>query len=393
MRKNPALFVLMGIMLINSLSYGIIIPLLYPYAARFGIDAFGLSMLFASFSLAQLLATPIIGRLSDRYGRKPLLLICLLGSSASLALFASAQSAIVLFIARLVDGVTGGNASVAQAVIADSTTGKERTKAFGLLGAAFGFGFLFGPALGGILSEISLSAPFWFSSVLALIGAVAGMVYLKETLNKEDRQPSSEPYFDARRLWRAMSKPAVGTVFLVSLIFTIALNSWIIGFQTFSNDVLRLSTRNIGLLFATFGLISVVMQAFGIRIILNKFKNKSRILLISLVAASLSILPLYFVHSFAPFFMVVLIYGIASSPIGTILSGLVSERSEAEDQGGILGINQSITSFGQIVGPLVGGAIAVYSPNLVFMVAGIIMGTTLLFSKKLLAPVRTKIDL
>lgn len=147
-------------MLVNALSYGTIIPLMYPYSARFGINALGLSLLFACFSLAQLIATPIIGRLSDKYGRKPLLLLCLGGTGLSLALFASAQNVAMLFVARILDGITGGNNSVAQAAIADSSTGKDRAQAFGLLGASYGFGFLLEPALGGVLSEISLSTPF-----------------------------------------------------------------------------------------------------------------------------------------------------------------------------------------------------------------------------------------
>ncbi|HEX7017676.1 MAG TPA: MFS transporter, partial [Patescibacteria group bacterium] len=117
MFKNPTLLMLALVMLVNALSYGTIIPLLYPYASRFGINAFSLSLLFISYSLFQFIATPIIGRLSDKYGRKPLLLLSLGGTSLSLALFASATTVPMLFIARIMDGITGGNMSVAQAVI------------------------------------------------------------------------------------------------------------------------------------------------------------------------------------------------------------------------------------------------------------------------------------
>ncbi len=393
MRKNPALLVLMAIMLINALSYGTIIPLLYPYASRFGINPLGLSLLFASFSLAQLVATPIIGRLSDKYGRKPLLLLCLGGTSLSLALFASAQSLAMLFVARILDGITGGNISVAQAVIADSTEGHERAAAFGLLGAAFGFGFLFGPALGGLLSTISLSAPFWFSSFLALAGTVAGTFFLRETLKKSSRQPSREPYFDINKIKNALTHSSTSNIFIATFIFTTALNCWIIGFQAFSNDVLTLSARDIGLLYASFGLISVIMQAVGIRLLLARFHNKPKILLISLVLSVAFILPLFFVHSFVPFFVILLFYAIVSSPIGPILSSLISERTKAEDQGGILGVNQSITSLGQIGGPIIGGISAGVSANFAFLASGAIMTGSLIFAKKIVHTSAPKADL
>jgi len=163
--QKRVMLVLGLVMLVNALSYGMFIPLQYPYASRFGITPVGLSIMLALFSASQFIATPIIGRLSDRFGRKPLLLISLLGTSLSLAFFALAQTAWMLFAARILDGITGGNNSVAQAVIADTTTGRDRAKSFGLLGALFGVGFLLGPALGGLLSRISLTAPFFSASL------------------------------------------------------------------------------------------------------------------------------------------------------------------------------------------------------------------------------------
>ncbi len=382
-------------MLVNALSYGIIIPLLYPYASRFGINPLGLSFLFASFSLAQLIATPIIGRLSDKYGRKPLLLICLAGSSISLALLATASNAFLFFIARIIDGVTGGNISVAQAVIADSTEGHERANAFGLLGAAFGFGFLVGPAIGGLLSEISLSTPFWFASALAAIGTLLGVVMLKETLKEKNKQVEKKrnSIFDIKSISHAFTNPLTGMTLLVSFIFLIALNAWIIGFQTFSNDTLKLSARDIGLMFATFGFISIVMQGFGIRILMKKIKHKKTILVWSLLLSALTVFPITLIHSFVPFFIMVLLYGIASSPITPVITALLSERTKAEDQGAILGINQSITSFAQIIGPILAGLIAVYSVNLVFFVAAVIITISLVATKWLYTPNVKPVDL
>lgn len=393
MRKNPTLIILALIMLVNAFSYGIIIPLLYPFSARFGINALGLSLLFASFSAAQLIATPIIGRLSDKYGRKPMLLLSLFGTAVSLALFASAGSVTMLFVARILDGITGGNNSVAQAVIADSTKGKDRAQGFGILGAAFGFGFLFGPAIGGFLSTISLATPFWFASALALIGTLAGVVFMKETLTEENRQRTSEKYFNTKNLISAFTNPLTGIVLAIIFIFTLGLNIWIIGFQTFTNDVLKLPARDIGMLFAGFGLIQVIMQSVGIRDIIKRIPNKNTIVTWSLLFSVIALSPLYFVHGFQLFFVIVMIYGIVSSPISPVITAILSERTKTEDQGGIMGINQSIISFGQILGPLIAGFIAIRSVNLVFALAAMIVFIALISTKHLHATSKAKLDL
>lgn len=361
-------------MLVNALSFGTLIPLLYPYAQRFGIGPFELSMLFASFSVAQLIATPIIGRLSDRYGRKPLLLWSLFGTGVSLSLFALSTAGWHLFVARILDGITGGNISVAQAMIADTTKGSDRAKAFGVLGAAFGFGFLFGPALGGVLSQVSLTAPFWFAASLAFLGSFLGWVLLPETLDRSQVQAvKKEGMFHFGKMLTSLFDTKIGPVFLISLLVATAFNVWILGFQTTSVDVLKMTPRDVGILFSVSGLVSIFMQAVGIRVLLKMVPRKRVLLLASLLVGAVFMLMHMVAVSVLLFAVISLIFMAVSAPQNPVISAMITERTNPEDQGAVLGLNQAYTSLGQIIGPLLAGMIAGFWVPGIFLAAVVVI--------------------
>lgn len=357
--KGTVLVLLAVVMLVNALSYGIIIPLLYPYAARFGFGPLQLGILFASFSIAQFVATPIIGRLSDKYGRKPLLLMSLLGTSGSLALFALAWSAPILFVARILDGITGGNITVAQAIIADSYPPKERSKGFGILGAAFGFGFLFGPALGGVLSAINITAPFWFASVLAAVASIIGYFILPETLSTQNRKTvHNEPLFNFSKLAKALFLPVVGPLLALTFLVNTGHMVLVLGFQTFSVDVLQLNSTQIGLAFTGIGLVNMIMQGFGVHYLLKKGVSKQRMLIGSLILVIINLVVLAFMVELVGFLIASMLYSLFFAPQMIVITQILSEKTSDEDQGGMLGINQSYGSIGQIAGPGIAGAVA-----------------------------------
>lgn len=392
MKIQKNLVVLGIVMLVNALSYGTIIPLLYPYAAKFGISTVGLSFLFVSFSLAQFVATPIIGRLSDSYGRKPLLLYSLFGTSVSLFLFGIAWSLPVLFVARILDGITGGNISVAQAAIADSVEQKKRAQAFGILGAAFGIGFILGPALGGFLGQFGLSVPFYFASALALTGTLTGLVFFEETLVRRETAPMSMKLINLRVMGEALLSPHVGKIFWVSVIFLIATNAMIIGFQTTTVDVLSLNTTQVGILFAMYGVVAVLMQVWGIRWLIAHFAHKRTLVQVSLVCSAVVLMAVSQTTTVQLFTLFMLVFGLVSAPLGPVLTALLSERSNPEDQGGMLGINQSFTSLSQIIGPLAAGFISHYSTSFIFIFAAVMMVLALVPAKHI-GKVRVEVDL
>lgn len=372
--NRKTMFFLSAVMLINALSYGTIIPLFYPYAQKFGLETMGLSLLFASFSAAQFIATPVIGRLSDVYGRRPLLLISLFGTAISLALFASAQAVWMLFVARILDGITGGNISVAQAVISDSVPAKKRSQAYGLLGASFGVGFLVGPAFGGLLSQYDITTPFWLASFLALLATVVGFFILPETLRKNnlvEQQISNNP----KEIFLKMKKSGVALVLLASFLVSISFNAFVISFQSFTNVALGLSSKEIGLLFSLVGLMSIIMQGFGVAWLQKIFHRRSLLIFIAELSTALILLLLGmpFSENIAIFIVFLILYQIVNAPLGPLITAIITEKTEINNQGEVLGINQSLVSIAQIIGPILAGLIISKYDGLGFVLASVLM--------------------
>ncbi len=369
--SNKTLLVISLVAIVNALGYGIIIPLQYAYVSRFGINTLWLGVLFAAFSLAQFISTPIIGRLSDRYGRKPLLLYSVLGTAVSFFLFAIAHNAFLLFFARVLDGISGGNISVAQAVISDTTERKDRAKWFGILGASFGFGFVFGPAIGGILSGISLQAPFYFASAIALFAAFIVAFVLRETLHEGKREHRHILHlFDPRHLYHALLEPFVGLVLINSFIASLAFSIFILGFQAFTNDVLKLSPTQIALFFTMFGIVGLIMQGFGVGRLVKKFKEIP-LLIVGVIITCVSFFLMAMSSTLIAFVVASALLAIGNSFLSPLITSLLSKHTKKEDQGGIMGINQSYVSLASIIGPLVGGVLATHSVHTAFVGAGI----------------------
>ncbi len=382
-KNNKSLLAVSVIAIVNALGYGIIIPILYSYSRKFGLNDFQNGLLFATFSLFQFLATPLIGRLSDQYGRKPLLLISLAGTMISFLMMAFAPSAVFLFLARALDGITAGNIPVASAVISDTTEHKDRARGFGIIGASFGFGFIFGPAISALTLGFGLSVPFLVAASMTFIAILLTWFILPET-NKNIGQVAHGQLIDLRKLARAVVDKNVGMTLLVSLLYSFAFSLFIFAYQPVSVRVLHLSPTQISESFTVFGIMGLVSQLLIIPRITKKFGDR-KTLSLSLSFGVVSFALLFFSRSFAWFITVSLLHSLVNGFVAPVISSLLSKEVDAKSQGEILGVNSSYVSLGMIFGPIAGGIVATIAIPAPFLFGSLVVFTCLLISLRILA--------
>lgn len=366
-KNNKSLLVIALIAIVNALGYGIIIPILYSYSRKFGLTDFENGLLFALYSVCQFISTPIIGRLSDKFGRKPLLVLSISGTAISFFTMAFAPSALFLFIARALDGLTAGNLPVAQAVISDTTKPEDRAKGFGLIGAAFGFGFVFGPAISALTVGISASLPFIIAAVVSTLAVIITWVVLPET-NKHKGEVKKSKLFDLRRLYEALFYPNVGVTLVITLFYFLAFSLFIYAFQPYSVEILHLSANQISLQFTLFGIIGLFTQMILVQKLSKKFGLK-KTFTTSIFLTSIAFLMLYIFRPYPMFILSLLFLGLANSLVQPLTNTILSQETDEKSQGSILGLNASYMSIGQILGPIIGGAIATIAIPYPFLAA------------------------
>lgn len=384
-KTNKTLLIIALIAVVNMLGYGIVIPILYSYAKRFGLSDFQNGLLFAMFSICQFLATPIIGRLSDKYGRRPLLLISIAGTAASFLIMAFAPNAIFLFIARALDGLTAGNIPVAFAVISDSTKPDERAKAFGLIGASFSFGFVFGPAISAFTVGFNQAIPFLIAAVITIVAVILTALYLPET-NQHMGEVKRGKLFDFSLLWHTLFDENVGTIFLITLIFFLAFACAIIyGFQPFTMNVLKMSATMNAILFTLFGIVGLISQTFIVGYFSKRLGMK-KAFSVSLLFTAVSFFIMFLSHSLILFVIASILLGIVNSVVQTLLPAILSRDADAKSQGSIMGLNASYQSIGMIFGPLLGGVIATISIPMTFLTGCFLVLLCFFISFKIFKP-------
>ncbi len=357
MFSNRNLLIIGLIAIVNALGYGIVIPILYSYSKHFGLTDFQNGLLFSVFSICSFLATPIIGRMSDKYGRRPLLIVSIIGTVISFFMQAFAPNAMWLFLARALDGLTAGNISVASAVISDTTTLEERAKGFGIIGASFGFGFVFGPAISALTVGISPSLPFIIAGMITAIAAVITVLFLPET-NKHIGQVHHGKLFDFGKLWHALFDKRVGATLLITFIYFLAFACSIIyGFQPFAKKILFLSDVQISILFVLFGVIGLVTQVVVVQPV-TKWLGVKKAFSTSIFIVAFAFFVMFLTKSLVLFVLANIILGVANSIMQPLIQTILSQETDEKSQGAILGLNASYMSIGQIFGPIIGGFVA-----------------------------------
>ncbi len=337
---------------IDLLGFGIIIPLLPFYAEHFGASAFAVGLLSTSFSAAQFLFAPLWGRLSDRIGRRPVILIGLLGSGFSYALFAVATSLPLLFVARTLAGIAGANIPTAQAFIADVTTPEKRARGMGLIGAAFGLGFIFGPAIGGFLSHWGYTAPAWFAAALSFANFAAALALLPES--RPVHEGGSERLGRIEVFRRALVRPHLPQVLLVFFLVVTAFSSFESTFALYSERRFAFTPATIGYMFAWVGVVLATVQGGLVGRVVPKL-GEHRIVPAALLvmAVALTLVP---VSPSVP--VLAAVCGLLALGMGfnspSIMSS-ISQLADARDQGSTLGLSQSLGSLARIIGPMWGG--------------------------------------
>jgi MFS transporter, DHA1 family, tetracycline resistance protein len=369
------LLVLFLTILVNLIGFGIIIPLLPFYATTYGASPFMVGLLFASFSVSQLFASPVLGEWSDRWGRRPVLILSLIGTAISFVMLALATNLAVLFAARIVDGLSGGNITTARAYIADVTTHEDRARAYGFLGAAFGLGFILGPALGGLFSHISYTAPIWVAAIVTVAATVLAWVWLPETVHRAQAASISP--------WRAVrdvaSRPNLRVLLGVDFIYWMSFAVYQTTFALFGANRFGFDAARTGYFLSAFGFLGVIVQGALVAPIVKRLGERTT-LMIGLLLAAAGWGGSALTYSL-PVFTLMLVPGAMGIGLcNATLSALISHAAAPGEQGRVQGAAGALESIGRSVGPVWGnGALERFGEGSAYAAAALfLIGASLL---------------
>ncbi len=407
--KNSRLMTIFIIVFVDMLGFSLILPLLPYYAEFYGASAALVGLLVASYAAAQLIGAPLLGRLSDRIGRRPVLLFSVFGTFIGFLLLGfaepigrmladlfNAQSPdafilAVLFFSRIIDGLTGGNISVAQAYIADVTDETDRAKGLGMIGAAFGLGFIIGPAVGGALSQWGYNLPAFVAAGVSLLNLVAIFFFLPESFPAEKRAEAAgktRPPFTLPALWTALNRPKVGPLLHVRFFYGLAFATFQTIFALYAQAI-HLSPQTTGYVLAYVGLLSVIVQGGLMGPITRRFRE-NWLIITGLWLMSLALLAWAFTDTLAMLLIVMVPLALSGGVLNTVIQSAISKTVSREEVGGILGISTSVESFTRVLAPTLGGILlqklGVWAPG---VFAAFLMAWCLTFAyRKIIIPAR-----
>jgi MFS family permease len=399
--KKPALLTVFMVVIIDLIGFGIVLPLLPFYASTFHASPIAIGFLYSIYSLAQLIFSPIWGSYSDRIGRRPIMLMSTLGASFAYLLFAFSNSLTLLFISRLIAGVMGGNISTAQAYVADVTTHEERAKGMGMIGAAFGIGFVLGPALSTLLIHPvfhqalgvnQYAAPGFFAAFLSFLSFLLVLTHLPETVKASaaaDSQRVVRQSIFSKTFWISLMEQSRsdGKHFLLLLLASVFLLSFgqaalYSSFPLFCEKILNFSAAEVGMQYIYMGVIAIVIQGGLIHLLTKKYREEHLFLIGCLLMTSgIALIP--FSTSTAMLTWIIAIMSVGGNLNGPTLNSLVSKKADPSKMGAMMGTSQGMASLGRVIGPTWGGALYAVSFRLPFLATASLLSLTALAAFKL----------
>ncbi len=347
--KRAPLFSVFLIVLVDMLAMMMIVPLLPFYAQRFGASALSVGFLASSFAVCQLFAAPLLGRLSDRVGRKPVLIASQVGTLAGFLLMAFANSLWLLFAARIIDGITAGNLPLAQACITDLTKPEERAKAFGIIGIAFGIGLVLGPAASGLLAAQDWSYPMYAASLLSAVSIVVTALFLPSVKPVAEEGTKNVTSFAG-----FFSRPELGPLLGQFSVYVVMFGLFTGGLALFTEGRFAFGPTEVGYAFAYCGLLGVFIQGFLLGKLVPRFGEK-RLVQAAFALDILGYACLALSTGIGGLILACTFFSFGNSLLRPVLTSLISKAAGANEQGAVLGCASSLQSLGQTVAPPLGG--------------------------------------
>jgi MFS family permease len=353
--RSPLLPIFL-IVLVDVLGFTIVIPLLALYAERFGATPLVATTLVSVYALCSLVSTPIIGRLSDRWGRRPLLLVSQAGTCAGFLVLGNATALWMVFLGRILDGITAGNLATAQAYISDHSKPEDRARSFSVIGIAFGIGFMVGPGLGGWLGHaFGMHVPFYVAAALSALSMVCTATLLPRAAPRPVTGPSAPGVFDLRTYAEFFRRPGLASLYLQFFLFTFAFSAFTSGFALFAEARFHWTARETGWLFTYAGLLGVVLQARLLGPLVTKL-GEVRLAIAGFVAVSAAYTLLGFAGTTALLVVCSTLTSFGNGVLRPVLTSRISRRVGPGEQGTAIGISGSLSSLAMTLAPPSGGA-------------------------------------